>query len=194
MSDDQEVIRPATASLDGKTNAFIHHCAVLEQQMHYVACLNRVQAAKEGVRMPQDWKPCEDAVRRCLCPALAMREQEVLKDRAIYFVQRGVIASTVDAVKTWVMPGSKKAKPPASPKPAATSGAGMLDGLVEAAKVTYADVISAVATTFKPLPVTPPKPVPKPSPTAKAKFVSLPGETPLQTALRFKAQLTKENS
>lgn len=181
-------IRPAAASQSGK-NAFTHWCPVVEQHMHYCGCLNRINVLKDKTAFkPADWRPCDSAISLRRCKAADMREQETLQDKAIYYVERGLEA-IAKAVKTWVMPEKSKKDAPA-PKEvkvfASGKGGSMLDGLAAATKVTYADAINKMAKTEAP--------APGPKATLPAGFKAMPGETPLQTALRLKALRTKEST
>ena len=162
---------PMSASADGKTNAYVLQCPAAGQAMNYAACLHRLDALKADEH-PRDWAGCRSAQLACQCPAQAMREEEELQGRSLYFRAREAVQAAVATARKWFMPGDAP-MPKAMPRRAGSR----LDALAHGG--TYADALTAAAgdaaTPATPRPVIP-------------IAVAMPGETPLQIARRLKAE------
>lgn len=101
MSESVIPVMPIEASADTKRNSYCFGCQVLEQQPHYALCLHKLALRKQG-RLKEDWQGCSTAIGKKTCPAIDMREREVEKGRALYFIERvhfTGLASLVDAAK-----------------------------------------------------------------------------------------------
>lgn len=110
VSDKETKIESPLASADGKRNAFYHQCEVKGQPRAYVACIARLEGRME------DDLDCVSAIQRGRCPAKAMREEELLKGKAIYFVERRRVEGFLQQIRAWVMPGRANAvEPPPRP-------------------------------------------------------------------------------
>lgn len=83
----EQPIRPFTQSADGRANAYFHRCVRVGHCRPYAACLSLVSAAESGP-LSSNYSDCSTAIRGRECPALAMREEERLAGRAIYFAER----------------------------------------------------------------------------------------------------------
>lgn len=166
----EEKFEPASASLDGRRNAYTLGCLPTGQSMNYASCCWRQSliGAKPRINVPADWSGCIEARSRGSCVAVGMREEEVLQDKAIYFTPRNLIITGLSTARKWIMPIVGKR---AEPKPAAAP-VSMFDALGSAGD--YTDAIKAVASA----PVRAPEP-PRPIPAAK------PGESPLDIARRL---------
>lgn len=170
-------VRPASDSLSGVLNGYIFFCGVVEQQMYYPSCLCRLGALDApDVKTPDDWNACKQGRKSNSCKAHHMRQEELLQNKAIYFRDRNVIH--IETGKEWRMPGVGRKADPVVPKaveptpPSLTKAIATVDTLP-----TYADALK-----------TAPEPVlAAPAAPRKAPIVSLPGETPLQTARRLAA-------
>jgi hypothetical protein len=104
-------------SEDGRRNAFYHLCKVVERDVAYAACLNKITIYKTG-NLPANHSDCERAMRHGRCPAVEMRQQEFGAGRALFFKERiRGIASLVDKAKKLFTPASidqlTQAEPPA---------------------------------------------------------------------------------
>jgi hypothetical protein len=169
MTDTQ--IHGVEKSASGKENGYIHQCTVVEHHMSYAACLSRIDAIKAGKGMA-DWKPCEVAMSQRTCRAVQMREEELLKGKAIFFTPRGAIEKAISSAREWISSWNKKAAP--EPVAAPRKPRDMLDAMGELG--SFADAIStATAPTLPTAPV----------------LVALPGETPLQMARRLAGERKK---
>jgi hypothetical protein len=68
----------------GGNNIVFHYCDPTVSRDSYAGCLNTLEAIVEGRgHLRPD---CEEAVRNGTCPAVAMRKQELMANRALYFV------------------------------------------------------------------------------------------------------------
>lgn len=183
-----EKIEPVTSSADGSRNSFTHSCAPTGQSMSYAACLWRLKLAEDGTKMPADWMRCVDAKNAGRCQAVAMREEELLAGKSIYFRERGLIEKAVHAARQWVMPvfGQKTTEKRAAPAPAPArkpvkSSTSMLDAMGDAGSLADAVTAAASTRTDTPLEAVASQPV-------RPMAVALPGETPLQMARRLRLE------
>jgi hypothetical protein len=74
-------------SLDSKRNALSHHCGVVVAYKNYAVCQHLIETRKQG-RLLAVYSDCSAAIGRKTCPAIAMRKEELLKDKPIYFQER----------------------------------------------------------------------------------------------------------
>lgn len=165
--------------------------------MSYPACVWRlgVLGAKD-VRTPADWGPCREASGCGKCVAQTMRQEELLKGRAIYFKDRNIVSTPK---RKWGDPYLKPvsaAKPVSSAKSVAPGS--IADAMVKVDSGYGAAVTAAVrketspVEPSKPTPAPPVTPVAPVAPVAQAKVAdavaALPSESPLQLAMRLAAQ------
>jgi hypothetical protein len=186
MTDTPEIL-PLSASADGKTNAFCHGCPVVQQDMNYAACLNRIAVIEADKKVPADWRVCADQVRFGGCPAKIMRGEEELAGKSIYYRARELLQAASDAARRWFMPGD--AKPVAAPRSTSRRrpSGDAFDALGDAG--SFADAINASAGSATDASV-PAMPTPRP---VVALPIALVNETPRQMALRLKAQREARN-
>lgn len=119
---------PLEASTWGK-NAFYHHCRVTEQRRNFAACMNILLAIRDKrINEGSDYGGCVNAVKNGNCPAVAMRKEEIAAGHAIYYKERQIPVSIIEAdpqpdvtgprypnhpsyMRGWASAGSKKSRP-----------------------------------------------------------------------------------
>jgi hypothetical protein len=73
-------------------NAHIFWCGYHEQRRYYRTCLYFIDRAKSGDYKAEspDEQSCANAIKRgcSVCPALAMRREEIEQNQSLYYVQR----------------------------------------------------------------------------------------------------------
>jgi Uri superfamily endonuclease len=79
--------RPIEDSANGKTNAFSHYCGSVMHSKNYAVCLHLIEERKQGRLNPQ-YADCSATIGKKVCPALAMRKEEIAAGKALYFVER----------------------------------------------------------------------------------------------------------
>lgn len=89
---EEKAINPPSLSANSRRNAYYHFCAQVGERRNFSACIARL----EGRCTLGD---CKDPIRNGTCPAKAMREDELLKGQAIYFVERANAVKFVEGVK-----------------------------------------------------------------------------------------------
>jgi hypothetical protein len=151
------------ASADGRRNAYTFRCTPIGQQMHYAACLQRVDATQRP-DAPSDWAGCRKACEQGLCPAKGMREEELLKGKSVYFRARQALQEAAEKARTWVDTWKNS-------KPAGKREKGSVLDAMASIDTSYAKAISGLTTA----PVLAPIEV-------------RPEETPLQAARRKLAE------
>lgn len=170
-------IVPLADSADGRRNSFTLACTPTGQSMNYAACLWRQGVlANPKTITPPDWDACKQARKEGRCTALAMRQEEELTGKSIYFRCRGALNAAAQAARDWIMP-PKTSRTAAAPPPAPIRPKTMLDAMAGAG-----DFTDAIAAAAKEPAVTAPKLPRAPAP------VSIAGETPLQMARRLHAE------
>lgn len=177
-----EKIWPITASADGSLNSHCLRCAVTGQGMGYAACLWRQDVLSNvNAKTPADWNVCRESAASGSCVALRMRHEEVVAGKAIYFRERVKDRNVVEEPKRkWIdtlRTVGEKVKAVIAPKP-------RVDGDEFDAMAAASDM-AAVATRVSAAhaAATPPAAsIPTSAVTALA------GETPLQMAMRIKAE------
>lgn len=162
-----EEIYPAAASA-GAWNAFyMSNCDVVGHRPAYCICVNKIQAMERDGKLPTGMS-CEREIRHRECPALEMREQEVLADKAIYFVNRNKLQEfnrerervereklLEERQKAREANGKKSSRPAPTAAPAPTTAAPDTG--------SYADAINAAMREATKPPAPPPKPVEPPA-------------------------------
>ncbi len=161
----EQKIEPITASADGKRNAYYLKCDVHGQNRPYAACLSIAARTGDPV-VKAIYEGCLGAIRNRSCPAVQMRESELLEGKAIFFLERQRSGTTpvtefIAAVKHAV-PGPVVVSKPKDE----------LDIALKAASDGYADTITKAIATHE---VAPPKPA----------IQVKPGESPLEAARRI---------
>lgn len=208
MTETKEIevpIEPASASADGKRNAYTLSCVPTGQSMNYAACLWRQGVLSDPRTItPADWSACGGARRNCSCPALSMQKEEDLAGKAIYFKDRNLVRKIAGSVNDWfksATAASKVAPKPTtssvaakvthySPAPKAgivgkTPGLTTLDAIGNAGNLS--DAIHAAAKT-------PSSPPPAVKFSTSAVAVANTGESPLAMAQRIAAQRAAHGS
>lgn len=80
-------ILPPEVSGDGKRNAYHHQCAIIGNQQAYASCVDKLARRKHGA-LPVIFSDCSAAIGKKVCPAIAMRKEELAAGKAIYFIER----------------------------------------------------------------------------------------------------------
>lgn len=171
LSEIEKPIEPITASADGRRNSYTINCVPTGQSMNYASCLWRQSLlSSSGIKTPMDWNACDKARCSNECPAVGMRQEEILAGKSIYFMERLFARTLTATARKWLSPTSsfsssfaKKEtiaeKPPTS----------MLDAIGEAS--SFAEAITTAAS--------------KPMMPLSSFY---PGESPLQMARRLQAE------
>jgi hypothetical protein len=210
-------ILPASVSADGKRNAYYTHCKALEATKPYAMCQYLIDHQNDA-SMAVIYGDCFTAMRRGNCAAVGMREEEQLKGRAIYFVERVKGAAVVAQQSAWVAPSKSSYRrdkyatgAPAIPAPKAglrpmspavekKAAAPVFDGNIYAAALNAAvkkNATNRQAAPAIPAPVAiapvPQTPVSKPvaAATPVAPITIRAGESPLEMARRLRAAQTQ---
>lgn len=188
LENTSEKIEPVTSSTDGRRNSYTVACEITSQSMNYAACLWRLGVmASPKTRIPPDWDVCANARKCNTCPAVAMRDEEMLAGKSIYFVDRTIVRRSPNAgswgaskmpAQTYSSASVSKASAPTAP----TAPARKIDMLEAAGKTgSYADAITEAIKTAAEAP----KPVVATVTKAPPVFVPKAGESPLQMARRI---------
>lgn len=171
---------PVEASESGKNAFHINGCAIIGQSQPYAACLHRINHYNigdlEAVNVPE----CIRAIGGPACRAWGMRNEELTKGKATYYVNRdklnaylGIIATDRPAGHQITHQTHKRTKPTPTHEQVSQTPA-------EGSQGSYASVINAAMSELStPAPVVKTEPIkPKPS--------ILPGESPLNYARRVR--------
>lgn len=94
MSESQTTY-PITAS-EGRDNAFYHHCQPVEHNSPYASCLNKLKMHAQG-KLPPLYSECKTAIQSGKCVAEGMREQEIGKGVALYYIPRAEVRAAAEA-------------------------------------------------------------------------------------------------
>lgn len=91
----EQLIRGAEASEGGDNAFYLASCMHVQHRPAYAACLCKIEDRKKGrlEGMPE----CSAAIGRKDCPALPMRQEEILAGKAIYFVSRKELQAQAQA-------------------------------------------------------------------------------------------------
>ena len=90
----RQPVYPAAQSMSG-TNTYTVGCKEAGFRAGYAVCLNKI-AAFERDRNLSTYAACESAIKSKSCPALPMREQERLADKAMYYIDRRLMLEELD--------------------------------------------------------------------------------------------------
>lgn len=135
-------IYPVEKSAQG-CNAYYHRCEEVGHSAPYASCLARIEDRKQG-RLPVIYAACSVAIGKKVCPAMAMRREELAEGRAIYFLNRTKMRDFFRAAgellealvpSKWLMPGAGKKKPVVtiqSPLVGSTYGAAINEAIKQA--------------------------------------------------------------
>lgn len=85
-------IYPVSASALGTNAYYIPNCKEVGHNAAYASCLKKIKDRKEG-RLDAQYSDCSAAIGRKDCPAMAMRKEEELENKAIYFINRKKLQS-----------------------------------------------------------------------------------------------------
>jgi hypothetical protein len=78
---------PPAQSAAGTNAYYLDYCTTGGCRPGYAVCLHKIQAHAEG-RLPAMFSACQGAMEWKTCPAMAMRQQEELEGRAMFYVDR----------------------------------------------------------------------------------------------------------
>lgn len=189
MNDEIESL-PVSASESGKNAYYLPNCTVVEHVPAYCSCLDKIKRVAARDKGMARFSECAHAIRHKTCKALALRSEEVLMGKALYFVPRTVFAVSVSdgTGPDWhaVAAESKQRRrnERAAAKPALDLGIGG----------SYADAINAAfqAVPSVALPAIPAALQPRPVATLPVKPtvlapMTIAGESPMQYARRIAA-------
>lgn len=124
----EQLIRGADASAGGDNAYYLDYCIHVQHRPAYAACICKLQDRKKG-RL-DGFPECSAAIGRKDCPAAAMRREEELADKAIYFVSRAelqkqmraaaeargaVFAKMAEQGRDWTPSRTKRVKTTATP-------------------------------------------------------------------------------
>lgn len=90
-----QATHPITAS-EGRDNAFYHYCQPVEHNSPYASCLNKLKLFADGA-LPVLYSDCKVAMTAGKCVAENMREEELGKGVAIYYIPRAQIRAEAEA-------------------------------------------------------------------------------------------------
>jgi hypothetical protein len=85
FSDDE--VYPPEASARGDNAFYLDGCAHVGSKPPYASCLKKMTDRKNG-RLDAQWAECSAAIGKKVCPALAMREKELEKGLALFYINR----------------------------------------------------------------------------------------------------------
>ena len=95
MSDSTATTHAITASA-GRDNAFYHYCQSVEHNSPYASCLNKLNLHQQNA-LPSVYSECKSAIVAGRCVADTMREEELGKGVAIYYIPRAKIRAESEA-------------------------------------------------------------------------------------------------
>lgn len=181
----RDVTIPVEASADGKRNAWMIHCGVVQHVKAYCVCIHLCKQRKEG-RLPTQYSDCSAAIGKKECPALKMRKEELAEGHAIYFRERNTPPLPVLTPEIGQFPSKtldtksvRTQSAPAKPSPASSKGGSVLTKIDSG---SYAKAINiAIESAAKPVEK-------KPEATAtvvNTDCVAKPGESLLEMARRL---------
>lgn len=155
----RDIAIPPEASADGKRNAWMIHCGVVQHVKAYCVCIHLCKQRKEG-RLPTQYSDCSAAIGKKECPALKMRKEELVEGHAIYFRERVNVTANIEQkarelVVQAAKPETPKSAAVAKPAPVSSKWSGsMLDRIDDAG---YAKAITRAIEKEMPKVVPPPK-------------------------------------
>lgn len=92
------IIYPIEKSLGGDNTTYVA-CEYRDRQQNYAICLNVIKAYDEKRRKSDD--VCCSEIKKMICPALKMRQEELLAGHTLYYTPRKkveVVAKAVEGV------------------------------------------------------------------------------------------------
>ena len=99
---------PPAQSMGG-INAYNFGCKPLGFSPGYCVCLNKIMAYERDGDL-KTYPDCEKAIRNNDCPALAMRKEEQVAGKALYFLDRNILREEMDKHFKNTMPELRPAK------------------------------------------------------------------------------------
>lgn len=177
-------IHPAALSADSKRNAYCNHCKIIGQAKPYPMCIRLIEDAKAGIDHPPGYQDCSKAIAQFNCPAIDMRQEEILMGKAIYFIDKGV-DRVLGGVGRWIMGFVKSAKTEAPAAPAPSKKSFEQTALSRSRNNDFASAVNIAAKK----PETPVTTVPKAMLAPGAGSMKR-GESPLAAARRLMGQKT----
>ena len=149
-------------SATGNNAYYLNSCVHTQHRPAYCACLNKIAERKKG-RL-ESFPECSAAIGRKDCPALAMKKEEELAGKAIYFISRTQLRAEMQAAaeargqvfarmaeqgRDWTPSKSKRSKTTTAPvKPSAPAYSGVdYAAAINAAMAKASAAASAAAST-----------------------------------------------
>lgn len=80
----------------GGINAFSHGCKTVGFTPGYAVCLHKLAAFERDDGKLGSYPECEKAIRNRDCPAIAMRKEEQVAGKALYFIDRAILREEMD--------------------------------------------------------------------------------------------------
>lgn len=97
-----EVVYPVEHSLRGDNTVYVP-CEFRARQQNYAICLNVIKGYDEKRRKEDDI--CCSEIKKKICPALKMREEELAAGHTLYYVPRiKVTVAPIDENRAYVTP------------------------------------------------------------------------------------------
>jgi hypothetical protein len=105
-------------------NSYSFGCKTVGFSPGYCVCLNKISAYERDGKLTT-YPECEKAIRNKDCPALAMRQEERVAGKALYFLDRNILREEMDKHFKDAIPALRPSAKPATtlksaPKPAPT--------------------------------------------------------------------------
>lgn len=100
----------------GGINSYNFGCKPLGFSPGYCVCLNKIMAYERDGNKLTTYPECEKAIRNKDCPALAMRQEERVAGKALYFIDRNILREEMDKHFRETMPALRPAKATPAPK------------------------------------------------------------------------------
>ena len=95
----------------GGINAFSHGCKTVGFTPGYAVCLHKMAAYERDGGL-KAYPECEKAIRNKDCPAIAMRKEELVAGKALYFIDRNILREEMDKHFKAQVPDRTPAKAP----------------------------------------------------------------------------------
>lgn len=101
----EEITYPVESSLRGDNTEYVK-CEFRARQQNYAICLNTLKAFNEGRRKEGD--VCCSEIKKKICPALKMREEELAAGHTLYYTPRVKVEVAPVVARTYETPQSVK--------------------------------------------------------------------------------------
>lgn len=97
----EEIIYPVEKSLGGDNTTYVA-CEYRDRQQNYAICLNVIKAYDEKRRKSDD--VCCSEIKKMICPALKMRQEELLAGHTLYYIPRKKVEVVAVVERVFVTP------------------------------------------------------------------------------------------